>query len=127
MKYINIKFPIEDDPINNFLFRRNNITKEALLSNLNLLLLTNRWERYFNPLYGSDLLRYIFEQNDEILRTEIENEIKQTVSRYIPKLFINRIDFAKPDENSENSLDILINFTYNDDVFSETDVLTIKI
>lgn len=127
MKYINIKFPIEDDPINNFLFRRNNTTKEALLSNLNLLLLTNKWERYFNPLYGTDLLRYVFEQNDDIVRLEIENEIKQTVNRYIPKLIINRIDFAKPDENSENSLDILINFTYNDDVFSETDVLTIKI
>jgi phage baseplate assembly protein W len=127
MKYINIKFPIEDDPINNFLFRRNNTTKEALLSNLTLLLLTNRWERYFNPLYGTDLLRYVFEQNDDIVRLEIENEIKQTVSRYIPKLIINRIDFAKPDEKSENSLDILINFTYTDDVFSETDVLTIKI
>ena len=127
MKYINIKFPIEDDPINNFLFRRNNTTKEALLSNLNLLLLTNKWERYFNPLYGTDLLRYVFEQNDDIVRLEIENEIKQTVNRYIPKLIINRIDFAKPDEKSENSLDILINFTYNDDVFSETDVLTIKI
>ena len=127
MKYINIKFPIEDDPINNFLFMRNNTTKEALLSNLTLLLLTNRWERYFNPLYGTDLLRYVFEQNDDIVRLEIENEIKQTVSRYIPKLIINRIDFAKPDEKSENSLDILINFTYNDDLFSETDVLTIKI
>ena len=127
MKYINIKFPIEDDPINNVLFRRNNTTKEALLSNLNLLLLTNKWERYFNPLYGTDLLRYVFEQNDDIVRLEIENEIKQTVNRYIPKLIINRIDFAKPDEKSENSLDILINFTYNDDVFSETDVLTIKI
>lgn len=127
MKYINIKFPIEDDPVNNFLFRRNNTTKEALLSNLNLLLLTNRWERYFNPLYGTDLLRYVFEQNDDIVRNEIENEIKQTVNRYIPKLIINRIDFAEPDQNSENNLDILINFTYNDDVFSETDVLTIKI
>jgi phage baseplate assembly protein W len=127
MKYINIKFPIEDDPINNFLFRRNNTTKEALLSNLNLLLLTNKWERYFNPLYGTDLLKYVFEQNDNIVRLEIENEIKQTVNRYIPKLIINRIDFAQPEENSENSLDILINFTYNDDVFSETDVLTIKI
>jgi phage baseplate assembly protein W len=127
MKYINIKFPIEDDPINNFLFRRNNTTKEALLSNLNLLLLTNKWERYFNPLYGTDLLKYVFEQNDNIVRLEIENEIKQTVNKYIPKLIINRIDFAQPEENSENSLDILINFTYNDDVFSETDVLTIKI
>lgn len=127
MKYINIKFPIEDDPVNNFLFNRNNTTKEALLSNLNLLLFTNRWERYFNPLYGTDLLRYVFEQNDDIVRVEIENEIKQAVNKYIPQLVINRIDFTKPDENSENNLDILINFTYNDDVFSETDVLIIKI
>lgn len=127
MKYINIKFPIEDDPINNFLFRRNITTKDALISNLNLLLLTNKWERYFNPLYGTDLLKYIFEQNDDIVKTQIENEIRDTVNKYIPKLIINSVDFAKPDELSENSIDIVISFTYNDDVYSDTDILTIKI
>lgn len=127
MKYINIKFPIEDDPVNNFLFNRNATTKEALTSNLTLLLLTNKWERYFNPLYGTDLLRFIFEQNDNNVRIEIENEIRTAVSRYIPKLTINNVQFAEPDSGEENNLNILINFTYSDDVYSETDVLVIKL
>jgi len=127
MKYINIKFPLEDDSINNFLFDRNITTKESLKSNLMLLLLTNRWERYYNPLYGTDLLRYIFEQNDKNVQISIENEIKTAVERYIPKLIINSVNFLEPEQGEDNNLNILINFTYNDDVYQDTDVLVIKL
>lgn len=127
MKFINIKFPLEDDSINNFLFDRNATTKESLKSNLMLLLLTNTWERYFNPLYGTDLLRYIFEQNDDNVRIDIENNIRNAVNRYIPKLTINRVDFQEPEQGEENNLNLLINFTFNDDVYRETDVLIIKL
>lgn len=126
MKYINISFPIEDDPVNNFFVKRNLTTREALLSNLNLLLLTNKWERYFNPLYGSDLARFIFDQNDDRVKEDIEAEIKDMVRKYIPKLTINSIIFDIVD-NDENQIKITINFTYNDDVFQETDQLTINI
>lgn len=127
MKFINIKFPLEDDSINNFLFERNATTKESLKSNLMLLLLTNRWERYFNPLYGTDLLRYIFEQNDNNVRLDIENEIRVAVNKYIPKLTINNVDFSEPESGEDNNLNLLINFTFNDDVYEETDTLIIKI
>jgi phage baseplate assembly protein W len=127
MKYINIKFPIEDDSINNFFIKRNRTTKESLLSNLTLLLLTNKWERYFNPLYGSDLLRFVFEPNDNIVSTQLETEIRDIVKKYIPKINVNNIEFIKPDENKEYSLEILINFTYTDDVYTERDTLQINI
>lgn len=127
MKYINIKFPIEDDPINNFFINRNKTTKEALLSNLNLLLLTNKWERYFNPTYGSDLLRFIFEPNDNTIKQELDIEIKDMVKKFIPQLTIDTINFREPDPSQEHKLEILINFTFTDDVFVERDSLQINI
>lgn len=127
MKYINIKFPLEDDPVNNFFLARNRTTKQALVSNLNLLLLTNKWERYFNPLYGCDLLRYIFEPNDTNVREQLEREIKDMVSRYIPELSINNIEFTIPDTDKEHRLEVLINFTFTDDVFVENDTIKINL
>lgn len=127
MKFINIKFPIEDDPVNNFFIRRNRTTKDALLSNLTLLLLTSRWERYFNPLYGSDLLRFIFEPNDNDVKIQIETEISDMVNKYIPKIIINNLNFIEASKDKEHTIEILINFTYTDDIFSESDTLQINI
>jgi phage baseplate assembly protein W len=127
MKYINIKFPLEDDPINNFFLGRNRTTKEALVSNLNLLLLTNKWERYFNPLYGSDLLRFIFEPNDSNVRDQLDREIKDMVKRFIPQLSIENIDFRVPETEVEHKLEIIINFTFTDDVFVERDTIQINL
>lgn len=127
MKYINIKFPVEDDPINNFFLKRNRTTKEALISNLNLLLLTNKWERYFNPQYGSDLLRFIFEPNDNNVRDQLDREIKDMVQKYIPQLFIENIEFIVPDTDIEHRLEIIIDFTFTDDVFVERDRIQINL
>lgn len=127
MRYINIQFPIEDDPINNFFLKRNRTTKEALISNLNLLLLTNKWERYFNPTYGSDLLRYIFEPNDTNVRDQLDIEIKDMVNKFIPQLTITNIDFRIPETDKEHKLEIIVNFTFTDDVFVETDSIQINL
>jgi phage baseplate assembly protein W len=127
MRYINIKFPLEDDPVNNFFLRRNRTTKEALISNLNLLLLTNKWERYFNPLYGSDLLRFIFEPNDSNVRDQLDREIKDMVNKFIPQLTIQNIDFRIPETDKEHKLEIIINFTFTDDVFVEEDTIQINL
>jgi len=127
MRFINIKFPIEDDPINNFFLRRNRTTKESLISNLNLLLLTNKWERYFNPTYGSDLLRFIFEPNDTNVRDQLDREIKDMVRKFIPQLTIENIDFRVPETDKEHKLEIILNFTFTDDVFVERDTIQINI
>jgi len=127
MRYINIQFPLEDDPINNFFLKRNRTTKEALVSNLNLLLLTNKWERYFNPTYGSDLLRFIFEPNDTNVRDQLDTEIKDMVKKFIPQLTIENIDFRTPETDVEHKLEIIINFTFTDDVFVERDTIQINL
>jgi phage baseplate assembly protein W len=89
-----------------------------------LLLVTQKGERYYEPDYGTDLLKYIFEPNDNITATDVEAEIKNTVSKYIPNLKINKINFNwNLDDNgqpiSENQLNVTIMFTYTEDSFSE--------
>jgi phage baseplate assembly protein W len=100
------------------------VTKEALSSDLLLLLLTQKGERYYEPDYGTDLLKFIFEPNDNLTASDVEQEIKRTVSLYIPALTINSISFNwNKDDNgqpiSENQLNVNIKFTYSEDTFSE--------
>lgn len=124
MKTYNIKFPLNDDVSKNNFFLMTRVTKDAFSSDLILLLLTQKGERYYEPNYGTNLLKFIFEPNDNITAVDIEQEIKNTVSKYIPSLIINKINFNwNYDDNgqpiSETQLNVNIQFTYNEDTFSE--------
>ena len=131
-RQINIKFPLEDDKVNNFLFQTNSVTKDALRSNLLLLLLTDKGQRYYLPEYGTNLRKFIFEQKDQITQNDIESDIVETVNKFIPQLTIRNVQFfGDQDEDGnlikENEIQVAIDFEYAEDVFSEPDQLVITI
>ena len=131
MNSYNIKFPLSDDVSKNSYFLMSQVTKDAFSSDLLLLLLTQKGERYYEPEYGTNLLKYIFEPNDELTANDVEQELKNTVSLYIPALKITKITFNwNLDDNgqpiSENQLNVNIKFTYSEDNFVEQGDLTIS-
>ena len=56
------------------------------------LVLTNHYERPFQPDVGSNVRRLLFENMDNITASSIENEIRQTVVNYEPRARITRIN-----------------------------------
>lgn len=131
MASYNITFPLNDDIATNSYFLMSKVTKDAFSSDLLLLLLTNKGERYYEPDYGTNLLKFIFEPNDNLNANDIEQEIKRTVSAYIPALTINQVTFNQlVDDNgepiSENQINVNIKFTFSEDAFSENGELDIN-
>jgi len=131
MASYNITFPLNDDVATNSYFLMSKVTKDAFSSDLLLLLLTQKGERYYEPDYGTNLLNYIFEPNDNLNAGDIEQEIKRTVSLYIPALTINQVLFNWNTDNenqpiSENQLNLNIKFTFSEDAFSEQGSLDIN-
>jgi phage baseplate assembly protein W len=124
-KAINIKFPLVDDVEKNILFKQNNVSKDALVSNLLLLLLTEEGERFYMSDYGINLKKYLFQPNDEITQVEVTEELRDRVKQFIPQLTITNVQFftADVDEDNnplmENEITALINFTYSNDTFSD--------
>ena len=131
MASYNINFPLNDDVSTNTFFLMTKVTKTAFSSDLLVLLLTQIGERFYNPDYGCNLLKYIFEPNDSLTANDIEQEIKSTVSKYIPALTINSITFNwNLDDNGqpipETQLNVNIKFTYSEDAFSEQGSLDLQ-
>ena len=127
----NIRFPLNDDVAKNSYLQMSRATKDAFSSNLLLLLLTQKGERYYQPDYGTDLLKFIFEPNDNLTASDVEEEIKTTVSLYIPALKIQNIEFnwnvdAEGNETSANQLNVKIKFVYTEDSFSEAGELDLN-
>ncbi len=131
MQSYNIKFPLNDDTTTNTFFQTSKVTKDAFSSDLLLLLLTQKGERYYDPNYGTDLLKFIFEPNDQLTAVSIEEELKQTVSLYIPNLKITAVNFSwdKDDYGEQipdTQLNVSVKFVYSQDAFSEQGSLDLK-
>lgn len=133
MRNINIKFPLSDDAQTNGYLKMNKVTKDAFTSNLLLLFLTEKGERYYQPDYGTNLLKFIFEPNDNITSTEIVKDLKKSVSKYIPNLNIDDISFNYLNGQGQivesgdgDTLNVKIKFTYSENSFRESGVLDIN-
>ncbi len=124
-KYINIEFPFKQSD-KGFLLALSDTTNKAIKSDLMHLILTRKGERFYNPDFGTDLLKFIFEPNDNLTLNGIKQEIKDTVKKYLPKLTINDVTVTTPPTN-EYVAQVSVAFTVTDDVFTTNDIVIINI
>ena len=124
-KFININFPFKDSD-RGFLFDLNSNDNDAIRADLMHLILTRKGERLYMPDFGTNLLKYIFEPNDNFTWSEIKEEINTVVKRYLPKLVINDVIVEQSDQ-SEYAAKLMIDYTVTDDVFQSSDVIVINI
>tara|TARA_R110000782_G_scaffold104469_3_gene192171 strand:- start:465 stop:896 length:432 start_codon:yes stop_codon:yes gene_type:complete len=80
------------------------------------LLLTNFFERPFNPTMGANLRGLLFEPNDAITRLAIEDGIRNVLEQYEPRIEnINIIVKTTPNEN-EYRIVLVFSIKENDSV-----------
>lgn len=74
---------------------------EATKSNLKLILQTELESLYGDPGYGCGLKKFLFEQNNPIVRDLIIDKIYNTIKTYIPQLKCERknLDLKKDSVN----------------------------
>ena len=124
-RFINIKFPFRDDPKGKFV-EMTQTNEEAIKSDLLHLLLTNKRERLYLPSFGTNLRRYLFEQNDGDVHEGIRGEIQQAINRYIPNLQINEITVNQSESNEHAAL-VRLDYTVTNAAFSSSDFVEIEI
>jgi phage baseplate assembly protein W len=124
-RYININYPFKDSP-KGFFLDLTEQDNQAIKADLLHLILTRRGQRLYNPDFGTDLLRFIFEPNDVLTEEGIKDEIRTVVKRFLPKLKLDEIIIAGSPE-SEYAAVVTISYTITDDVFSTSDMIVVKI
>ena len=90
------------------------------------LILTRKGQRLYLPDFGTELLRFIFEPNDDITLSMVKDEIKTVVKKYLPSLTINDITVTESDL-SEFAVVVNINYVITDGVFQTEDSVSISI
>ena len=100
-KTYGISFPFVDSFDGKYL-DLSDYTAEEIRSNLIHLLLTRKGSRYFLPDFGTRLLEYIFEPLDGPTFSDIESEIRDAVSTYIPGIKITNLSVTDASMGEEN-------------------------
>ena len=124
-RYININYPFKDSP-KGFFLDLNSDDASAIKADLMHLILTRKGQRLYNPDFGTDLLKFIFEPNDSLTLAGIKTEITTVIKKYLPKLSVDEISVVESPE-SEYAAVVTIKYTITDDVFTTQDLVIINI
>ena len=119
--YKNINFPFKDSP-KGFFLDLTETDDNAIKADLTHLLLTKKGERLYMPDFGTDLYKFIYDQNDGRTKTDIKLELQETIKKYIPNLVINDIKI-EDSELSDQLVTIHVDYTVTEDMFKKNDFI----
>lgn len=123
-KFINIRYPFKVSP-EGFFLDLTTTTVDAVKSDLQHLLLTEKGERFYMPDFGTGLKRFLFDPSDEKNLADIEDDLKATVAKYLPGLIISGLELFSDDD--QKAVVIRVNFTIGDGIFNSSDFIEIKV
>jgi len=72
----------------------------AIINSVKNLVLTNHYERPFQPEIGSNIRRLLFENVDAVTAAQIEREITETVENFEPRVQVSKVTAAADSDNN---------------------------
>lgn len=73
----------------------------AVVRALKNLLLTNHYEKPFDPDYGSNITKLLFEPMTPFASSILSKEIEYTINNYEPRVTINKINVEADFDNNQ--------------------------
>ena len=107
-KFIGLSFPLTSNLFSTF--NQSKTLLEQTKSNLRNLLLTSKGERVFQPNFGSNLKSLLFEQITPSSLNELDNDVRQSISTWLPYVNINDLVIVQ-NETNENQVMITLEFS----------------
>tara|TARA_R100000030_G_scaffold64331_2_gene48960 strand:- start:425 stop:847 length:423 start_codon:yes stop_codon:yes gene_type:complete len=104
-------------------FKLNYTTLDQAKTDLVMLLLTHKGERYMQPDFGTNLRRFVFDPNTRDTSQAIENEILTAIKFWLPFINIESINVDRSIENIDQyKINVSITFSVIDDIAEFTSV-----
>ena len=100
-QYFDFKYPFTNDCMEKYGFDLNNNQRERVASDLLHLIFTPKGQRLRLPDYGTNLIQYIFEPNDESIWPEVKQEIQDTVRKWIYGVDLDDIQVMASEDGTE--------------------------
>jgi phage baseplate assembly protein W len=102
-----ISMTFQNNPLNRDLIALKNET--AIARSIRNIVFTLPGEKFFNPNFGSRVTRSLFENIDEILASNIRDEIATSIVNFEPRVELKNVEVIPNYDN--NSFDVIITYS----------------
>jgi hypothetical protein len=96
-----IKYPFLADEETGYYVAANKTVAEKVRSQLMHIIFTPKGQRIRNPEFGTDLIKYIFDQSDGMSWESVRTEVSESVTRWATNINLNDIRVVKSEEDPE--------------------------
>jgi phage baseplate assembly protein W len=84
------------------------LNENAIIASVKNIVLTNKGERRFTPLFGSDVFSQLFEPLDDMTAMNIREEILTSITNFEPRV---KVDYVSVSPNFDaDGFDVTIRF-----------------
>jgi phage baseplate assembly protein W len=94
-----IKYPFIADDVTGYYVAANKTVAEKVRSQLMHIIFTPKGQRIRNPEFGTDLIKYIFDQNDGMTWEAVKTEVSESVTRWATNINLKDIRVVKSEED----------------------------
>jgi phage baseplate assembly protein W len=98
-QFFGVKYPFLNDNERHFYVAANESVADKVRSQLMHIVFTPKGQRIRNPEFGTDLIKYIFDQNDGVTWESIKTEVSDSVTRWSNNLSLRNISVVKSEED----------------------------
>ena len=109
-QFFGIKFPFLADNTRGFYVAANENVADKVKSQLMHIVFTPKGQRIRNPEFGTDLIKYIFSQNDGVSWEAVKTEISESVTRWANNMTLRDIQVVK---NEDDPSQIFVRLDYS--------------
>lgn len=109
-QYYGIKFPFTTNNNDRLFIDLNNSKIDNVASEIAHVLLTPKNQRIRKPDYGTDIIKYVFEPNDELTWEQIISAARETVKAYVNNVTLEDVKVVHEEGDDEG---IMLDITYN--------------
>ena len=125
-QYYGMKFPFTLNNGGGFCFDLNENPKDKVASQIAHVILTPKGTRIHMPEFGTNLIKWIFEPNDQETWDSVVEEVTNAVSRYVSATTLKNIEVVTP-EDEDNSIYLDLRYDVEVDGVIENNRMAIKV
>lgn len=125
-QYFGIKYPFTSEGYQRFYVDTNEDVRDKVRSALMHVVFTPKGQRIRMPQFGTDLIKFIFEANDDVTWGVVKDEVDKAVRRWVPNVNVNNVQVVRNEED-ESEIFVRLDYSVSDGNKVTTDSVAIQV
>ena len=125
-QYYGIKYPFTANNEENYFVDLCSTMKSRVRGQIMHVIFTPKGQRLRNPEFGTDLIKYIFDNNNSDSWEGVKNEIKESVAKYVNNVAIDDVKVIQ-DESNDHLIYVRIDYKLINGNSSESDSISVEL